>query len=274
MAWAKLHTDILGDPKLMRAARKGARELLYLPWLIAFAKEADDNGRLTVGGERADAVDISALIPGGTPKAVTAAIASLVSIGVLVEADGALCFAQWETRSGGKPSDSPSAIGERVARHRAKQRETPAPDNGNALPVTPGNALHETPSNATEKRRGEERREEKKRGEENDAAPRKEKSPAPVWLDTLLSRWEARVGKTTPAAIKRELGGSVAVHGEEPILAAIDTYARVRIDSGQPLKLEWFSAEIITWIDRSKPVVDPSTGLPNERGMAIMAGAR
>jgi hypothetical protein len=46
MTWAKLYTDILSDPKLMRAARLGHEQLQLLPWFVVFAKQADDRGRL------------------------------------------------------------------------------------------------------------------------------------------------------------------------------------------------------------------------------------
>jgi hypothetical protein len=45
--YAKLWCDIVGDQKLMRAARKGGKHLDKLPWLIAKAKERNDNGRLS-----------------------------------------------------------------------------------------------------------------------------------------------------------------------------------------------------------------------------------
>lgn len=264
MAWAKLHTDILGDPKLMRAARKGARELVYLPWFFAFAKLADDGGRLTVGGEPADPVDISDLIPEATARRVAIALKSLEAIGVLVrDDDGALRFARWEVRSEAKPSDSPSAIAERVKRHREKQRNAA----GNALQETPGNALHETRDNATEKRRGEERREEKKRGEAQSAA-----APLPAWVPTLRQRWQERVGRVTPAVLARELSAVVEIHGEAKIIEAIDTYVDERLEQGKPSKLAWFAEEAALWVERSAPVVGDD-GVPNARGLAALAGA-
>lgn len=163
MPWTKIHTDILGDPKLLRAARKGARELCLLPWLFAFAKSAEDGGRLTIGGDPAEPIDIAPLIPSATPKRIARALKELHEIGVLtIDPDGAYRLAAWEKRAEQKPSDSKEAIRERVQRHRDTQRsernaEHETPSN------TPSNALQETRSNATEKRRGEENREEKKR---------------------------------------------------------------------------------------------------------------
>jgi hypothetical protein len=267
MAWAKLHTDILGDPKLMRAARKGARDLLYLPWFIAFAKLADDDGRLTVGGEPADPVDISALIPGGKANAVRASLASLEAIGVLVRDGDALCFARWSVRSEAKPSDSASAVAERVRRHRERVKASEGNANGNATSnardVTPGNALHETPDNATEKRRGEKRR---VRGEESGAVT----ASAP-WVAELRARWMLRVGRVSAAGVQRELGEAVELHGAEKILGAIDRYAEDRIAVSKPAKLAWFAEEIAGWVARTDPLVD-GDGVLTERGLAV-AGA-
>jgi hypothetical protein len=270
MPWAKLHTDILGDPKLMRAARKGARDLIYLPWLIAFAKLADDAGRLTVGEDPAEAADIAPLIPGASVKSVAVALASLESIGILARDDGALRFTRWEVRSEAKPSDSASAIGERVKRFRDKQRNA----DSNALPETPSNALRETLDNATEKRREEEKREEERRGERNgaDAPPSRPLRAVPAWLVTLGAQWESRVGTATPAALRRLLGGAVAMHGESAIAKAVDLYASERIEQGKPMKLEWFAAEVAGWVERTKPIVD-ADGILTARGMGSSNGA-
>lgn len=163
IVWAKVHSDILGDPKLMRAARKGYAGLELTPWLIVFAKAAKDGGRLTVNGEPAEPADLAPLIPCSTESSIIAALASLEAIGVLVpDEDGALRFATWEGRQA-KPSDSREAVAERVQRHRAKQRgsthedapDTPAPGD-HVTPVTRIGALQ---GNATDVE-GEEEREE------------------------------------------------------------------------------------------------------------------
>ncbi len=145
--WVKLHTDILGDPKLMRAARKGARGLEYTPWLIAFARQAGDLGRLTIAGEPAEPEDIAAQIPGARAAQVKAGLEALVTLGVLAgDQDGVLRFAQWAARQQ-KPSDSRESVRERVRHHRQTTDGT-----GGAVDVTPCNALHGpldvTPRNA------------------------------------------------------------------------------------------------------------------------------
>lgn len=159
--WAKVWTDILGDPKLMRAARKGQTGLELTPWLIVFARAAKDGGRLTINGDPVEVDDLLPLIPCSTPASITACLDALLQLAVLVkDEDGALRFSTWEERQA-KPSDSREAVRERVERHRVRRRDvaavvesvtTPAEP---VTPVTRQGALH---GNATE---GEEEGEEK-----------------------------------------------------------------------------------------------------------------
>lgn len=153
MAWAKLHTDILGDPKLGRATRAGCKGLDLLPWLIAFAKLADDNGRLSVGGHAASAEDIAELIPGKPIRSVQACHDSAASIGVLVQdLDGIWRLANWARRQG-KPSQAKESVADRVRRHRARK---------DGVTETPMEGVTETPEGGVtvtqEERRGEENR--------------------------------------------------------------------------------------------------------------------
>jgi hypothetical protein len=157
MAWAKVHTDILSDPKLMRAARKGMAGLALLPWFIVAAKQADSDGRLVVGGEPMDADDLAEMIPGVTAAEVATALQSLTELGVLVEDNGALRFVAWHPRQA-KPSDSKEAIRERVQRHRRRRegerrgRNAPVTPTCNAEVTPPCNAPVTDACNATEKR--------------------------------------------------------------------------------------------------------------------------
>lgn len=138
MAWVKLHTDILGDPKLMRAARKGARGLELLPWVLAFAAAADDDGRLTVDGDAAEPEDIAHGIPGVLPTAVADCLASLTAIGVLApDDDGALAFAAWQRRAM-KPSDTPDAARARKQRSRAAHKDVTPCHAGQGVTVSRG----------------------------------------------------------------------------------------------------------------------------------------
>jgi hypothetical protein len=123
MAWLKLHTDIWNDPKLKRAARAGAKGLELLPWLLVFAKIADDDGRLSVGGHAATPEEIADGIPSAraTAALVTACQEACLALGVLVhDYDRVLRFASWGPRQG-KASESREAVAERVRRHRAKR---------------------------------------------------------------------------------------------------------------------------------------------------------
>lgn len=161
MVWLRLHTDILGDPKLIRATREGAKCLYLTPWLLAFAKQADDGGRLSVGGVPAEPRDIARLIPNTTAREVEKCAKALQGIGVLViDEYGILKFPQWETRQS-KPSATPAAVTQRVRKHRqAKEEREKGAEN-----ETPSGVFH-TPPNETppEERRGEEKRGEEKRG--------------------------------------------------------------------------------------------------------------
>ena len=121
VAWCKLHTDIIGDPKLLRAARKGARHLHWLPWLIAFAKAADDDGRLTVNGEPAEPEDIAPQLPGATAADIAACVRELDAIGVMtMDDDGVHVFPQREARSGRRASEDGEAVAESVRKPRAR----------------------------------------------------------------------------------------------------------------------------------------------------------
>jgi hypothetical protein len=188
MPWAKLHTDILSDPKLMRAARQGRGELQLLPWFVVFAKEANDGGRLSVGGAPAHPEDIADQLPGVTAAAVHTGLESLLAIGVLSrDVDDCLRFAKWEDRQA-KPSDSKEARAERQRRSRATRRKAEAaatnghspresrgaellpPEAPAALAGTPPEVVSGdlsrpiardtvTPCHATEQKRGEQNRE-------------------------------------------------------------------------------------------------------------------
>lgn len=191
MPWAKLHTDILGDPKLMRASRKGAKGLLLTPWFIAFAKEADDDGRLTVNGEPAEPVDMASLIPNTTARGVSEAQSSLRRLGVLVQdEDGALRFAAWEKRSGGgKPSDRPESVLERVHRHRRGKVKRDTPESETPTVTPHRNALQNENGNATEVEVEVEKEQSQKRGSRG-----KRGGLGKKWLAPFIEAWRERYG--------------------------------------------------------------------------------
>lgn len=154
MAWLKLHTDILADPKLMRAGRRGATHLVLLPWLLAFAKAANKDGALTVNDEPAEPEDLAALIPATTAEQVQAAIEELTTLRILERdpATGIYRFTTWGTRqSKPKPSDAPEAVRERVRKTRERKRHANV-----SPPVTPDVSPPVTPSvSPTEEKRRE-----------------------------------------------------------------------------------------------------------------------
>lgn len=99
------------------------------------------------------------------------------------------------------------------------------------------------------------------------------KKPLPPWAGPLAAQWERRIGHTSPEQIAGKLRSVADVHGEAPLLRAIDAYADARLAAGKPCKLEWFASEASVWVSRAAPLVDPETGLLNERGMAVAGAA-
>lgn len=233
--YAKLWTDILGDEKLMRAARKGAKHLVILPWLFAFAKKVDDNGRITVDGEPAEPDDISSLVPGITARQVAACFDELERIKVLVrDDDGALRLASWEERSGSgsKPSDAPESVADRVRRHRQKKRaatatidsETPQTRTGVTPHVTRNETPSVTPRNAGETSYARSREEEEDVEEELDREiePEKEEEGARV---TSATRPELKRPPSSPAsaALREKLKSPAHRSAFDRIAATVPT---------------------------------------------------
>jgi hypothetical protein len=122
---------------------------------------------------------------------------------------------------------------------------------------------------------GEKReRERREEGEVGKSTPRRASRaiPLPPWATPLADRWISRVGDVTPVKMRRHLAAAVGVHGEAAVLRAIEAWVTARREAGKPCKLEWFADEVSVWVERTKPIVDPATGLLNERGMAAFAG--
>ena len=169
MPWLKLHTDILGDLKLKRAVRGGLKELELLPWLMAFAKHADDDGRLTVGGQPATPEEIADLLPGVRAKRVATCLASAEAIGVLApDFDGAMRFVNFARRQG-HPSDSREEVAKRVARYRDRRKASGNDGNGEDVTREEGRYGND------QERRGEENR------ADEGAASSRNDLPSSVW---------------------------------------------------------------------------------------------
>lgn len=181
--WAKLSVDILGDPKLMRASRKGSKGVEMLPWFIAWAKRAEDGGRLTIDGEPAEISDFLADIPGATSRSIEAAISSLIEIGVLQrEDDGALTLVRFSKRQYGKPSNTPERTRERKRVSRASSHEhssdvTPKVTRAVTPNVTPQSGERRAESKEIEQRA--ESGEAKSRDEARDTLPDADQAPDP-----------------------------------------------------------------------------------------------
>lgn len=272
MTWCKLHTDILSDAKLLRAARKGARSLVILPWLMVWAREHDptDGGRIVLGGDAAEPEDIAAALPAVSAKQVEACQREAEAIGVLVrDDDGVLRFAAWEGRSGkgsAKPSDHPDAVRVRVQRHRETKRnganalhadgngtpETLASDstlvvspNGNA-PETPV-TRYETPQNKSKSKSKSEKESEKEKQRSDadasagggNAAPAPDEPPAPAatierpaWL-VLHAEWEQRIGSIDKGRFRRAFRTVCEPDGGAPLPYPVPVLRTA---------LEWYAA--------------------------------
>jgi hypothetical protein len=211
--FAKLWTDVLDDPKLQRAARKGARHLVLLPWLIVFAKRADDDGRLTVNGEPAEPEDIARSVPNASTKQVEGALRELEGIGVLYrEDDQALRFAQWDRRAETKPSASPSAVAERVRRHRERKRLADVARTDGALQgVTSndggntGNAFGNATERRAESKSGEQERERRAESEVDTRAPLAAAASTPAALTATAAELLTHVPERKRDAVRREM---------------------------------------------------------------------
>jgi hypothetical protein len=211
MAWVKLHTDILGDPKLMRATRKGARHLVLLPWVIAFAKHADDDGRLSVNGEPAEPDDIAQLLPGITKNQVKNCLFELQSLGILVEDAGFLAFSRWDVRAG-KASDSKEATRERqrVKRDRVRGHADVTRD------VTRDSRAGHSLDLEVDKEKEPEKEKDPASGADNGAGGKR-----PNWVGVLGDDWRnLRRGVPPYPTIGKQLKPLHDEHGSEVLRAA------------------------------------------------------
>jgi len=251
MAWAKLHTDLFNDPKLKRAARSGVKNLELAPWLILFAKVADDDGRLSVGGAAATPLEIAEGIPTGkpSPERVTACIDGLTALEVLVpDYDGVLRFSNWARRQG-KPSEHKDAVAARVQRHRERRAKM--------ADVTPQIGVTVTPQKGVTsgEKRGvtvtpTEKREKEGEGERGDAP--------------LHGGWPARLASTlsglgsyAPGRIGKLLKADVAKHGEDAVDRAAAAYVRQALKA-EPSEVKFlgltdFAKRVGWWVDYTRP---------------------
>ena len=288
--YAKLWVDILSDPKLMRARREGAEHLVVLPWIIAFAKRADDDGALTIGGRPAEPEDIARDIPMPRAlKSVAGCLKELERIGVLVRETDVLRFASWEVRASEPvPGEPKSSSGERMRRHRLRKRQerqaardrsaefTSKSDGSDVTRDADGDAVSES-IEQTEESNGRH-----SNASRHDLARKKEEPE----VDVVMAHYRSvhpkrRPGERERAAVRKAL--KKLGYAPQDLIEAIDGNAGddwhrekakhdlpyVLRDSG---KIDDFRARF----DAQKPVpaVDPETGLPNAAGLTVISGGR
>jgi hypothetical protein len=251
MAWAKLHTDLFNDPKLKRAARSGVKNLELAPWLILFAKLADDDGRLSVGRAAATALEIAEGIPTCRPSAdrVAACMDGLAAMEVLIpDYDGVLRFANWGRRQG-KPSEHKDAVAARVAKHR-ERRAKPV----DVTPQTSVTVTRQRGVTAGEKRgvtvTPTEKREKEGEGE-------REEAPLHGGWPSRLASTLSDLGSYPPGRIGKLLKADVAKHGEDAVDRAASAYVRkaLKADAAEVkfLGLPDFAKRVGWWVDYTRP---------------------
>ena len=127
--WVRMQIELLGDPRLQRAARHGAKRLDLLLWIILFAARADDGGRLTVGNEPAEPEDIARHLPAVSAEEVAEALRSLEMTGILVrDPDGVLRLDDWERWWAYRPSETKEAQKRRQRLSRSRKRAATTTD--------------------------------------------------------------------------------------------------------------------------------------------------
>jgi len=309
MQWVKLWTDMLGDPKVRRAVRDGAKHLQLLPWLIAVAGRADDEGRLTVGGKPLAPEDIAPDVPNATPRQIAGCLRELRHIGIVEEDEsGILRFTTWSARQTLTVGEPRSASAERMRRLRerkkrelAQKRETENADRRDGSRDVTSDARRDGACDVTSDGREEEDTEQMLRvtsqashvtteyAAPNGATRNRRTSPAVERtspdVDAVMSHYGAVHPKRRPGNKERAVIRKALALGYPPaeLCEAIDgnaadewhraqgkhELAYVLRDSG---KIDDFRARAITAAPKS--VVDPETGLLNGVGMAMLAGSR
>lgn len=140
MKWFKLHAEARNDAKLRMLS---ADEFRVWFGLLCLASEQKERGTIPPMEPFLLAVEVA----GGEEELLAATLRRLSSLRMVATGeDGSITFINFQKRQYEKPSDTPEAVKERVAKHRAS---TPAPvetlpsqdvTRGNA-PETRGNAI-------------------------------------------------------------------------------------------------------------------------------------
>jgi hypothetical protein len=268
--YAKLWCDIIGDEKLMRAARKGGKQLDKTPWLFAFAKKRNDNGRLSVGDEPAEPDDLAAGVPNVTPKMMAECTASLEAIGVLArDEDGVLRFTNWDRRNGWAPSDTKDEVGKRVAKHREKKRgerenettdvTTPVTRRVTRRVTTPVTGDVTTVVTTARSREVELELERELELDKNSPPGGGANGVASAalavpnnWVARLTEHIQREIGHAEHGRVGKALRSYVQREGESVVTTAVTYYAMDRRVANKSASFKWFLEDIAQWIDHAK----------------------
>jgi len=250
--FVKWYLDALSDPVIARAARNGAKKLEMLPWLMAWAKRANDDGRLTINGDPATPLDIAETMS-IRPKAgeVERALAELMAVGLVVrDDDGAFRLSEW-SRQSAKPSDSREQTAERKRRQRERERHE------QSSPVTPCHAPHVTRGHATEQEQETEREPEKDQ-EQRRAA--------------FLTKWCERGAANDSALRALESDELRTVVGEKLIAGCTDDQARNGIEEFNAKANHRTPPTLAAFIENARRNRKQPADIPGDRRSRIATG--
>jgi hypothetical protein len=113
--WAKLHTKILTEPKVLRLTDQQFRCFINL---IALAGYIDDAGRLGTAEDIAMHLRLSEAKTG-------ARLDELEAVGIALSLNSVWFLKNWDEYNGRPPSDDKAAVRERVTRHRENKVKRP-----------------------------------------------------------------------------------------------------------------------------------------------------
>lgn len=107
-------------------------------------------------------------------------------------------------------------------------------------------------------------------GESKNGKSKRRTPESPSWVVEGREWWKQNVGTITPGHFGRALTDAVGAHGWPQVFDALKCYVEDTKARHKPAKPEWFSSDIIHWIEWSKmPATDDEGGL-TARGRAIV----
>lgn len=107
-------------------------------------------------------------------------------------------------------------------------------------------------------------------GESKNGKSKRRPPESPSWVVEGREWWKQNVGTITPGHFGRALTDAVGAHGWPQVFDALKCYVEDTKARHKPAKPEWFSSDIIHWLEWAKmPATDEEGGL-TARGRAIV----